>query len=103
MKRARKAHRPAGWLPVLVSTVSVTGVCLLWEILLIPGIVVLAALGTYLLMTGIYLGRIGDLQPKSFATQAGYQAVGNQRTFLAIIVLVGILTLGIALSEKGLT
>ena len=102
MKRDRKANRLSGWLPVLVFTVLVTGVCLLWEMLLIPGIVLLAVLGAYLLMAGIYLGRMGDLQRRSFPSQTSSQSVGNQRTFLAIIVLVGIVTLGIALSEKGL-
>lgn len=76
---------------------------MLWEILLIPGIVLLAIRGAYLLMTGIYLGRMGDLQRKSVSSPVRSQAVGNQRTFLAVIVLVGVVTLSIALSERGLT
>lgn len=101
VQRVRKANRRSGWLPLLVFTVLVTGACLLWEILLIPGTVLLAVVGAYLLMTGIYLGRMGDLQIQSGDSEARSQAVGNQRILLAVIVLVGVITLGIALAEKA--
>jgi hypothetical protein len=72
-----------------------------WEALLVLGIVVLAVLGTYLLITGIVLGRSGDLERRSFPTHTATQAVGNQRIVLAMLALGAILILSIVLTEKA--
>jgi hypothetical protein len=89
------------WPGVAAFTLFVISICLVWQALLVLGIVLLAALGAYLLVTGIFLGRIGDLERKSFPTHTVAQAVGNQRIFLAMLVLGAILVLGIVLTEKA--
>lgn len=99
--RVRRRGRSTKWPEIVAFTLLVTGLCLLWEALLILGIAVLAALGAYLLISGIFLGRMGDLQRRSFLTHTVNQAVGNQRIFLAMLVLVAILVLSIVLSEKA--
>lgn len=99
--RMRRRRKFRTWARVVVFTVLASSICLIWRELLAPGVVALAVLGAYLLITGIWLARIGDLQGTSLSTKSASQLVGNQRILLAMLVLVAALVLSVVLAEQA--